>query len=282
MEMSNKISTASSKKIKIKKNASGISTKIIKIKSKKTPDEINAITKMLSNCHIDESSKKIMKLSKSLNKFVPLDLTPPKELTPLSESHYGIIPVYVDLDKAERNWIKNTNENNISTLYYIVTRFLVSKISPISINIYPHSDNQFSMEELIEEKYGFTSNEILLINKIEEVVHNLDIYLVFVRKYQFYIKGYYWRNYIELYNHIQEAYYNTQSLSNIFKDDSNEYNYEENPYRSIIANQMVKEGHIRETLVKVLGDGFETTPFKLACLYQSIMDNYQELVDLKK
>ena len=290
--MSNKLSNAPSKKIKIKKNTTGITTKIVKIKPKKTPDEINTISQMLSNCNLDDSFKKrkdsidSAKLSKLLNnctlkQFIPLDLTPLEDLVSLSKLHFGIIPIYLDLDKAEKNWIKNITDGNISILYILVTRFLVSKINPISINIYPHSDNTFSLEDQIEDKYGITSEEILLIDKIE-VASNLDIYLVFMRNCNKYIPGYKWRKYIELYNHIEESYNKTLCISDMLSKKSDEYHYEENPYRAIIANQMAKKGHIRQTQLKVLGDGFEAAPFKLAHLYQNIMDNYRELVDSKK
>ena len=115
----NQLSTITIKKIKASPKSSAIKSTTKKIitrpKTSNTPDLINTITQMMSDCSLAEPGS-------------------------LAEPHYMVVPVFLDINNIMTNYHKNMTEGGIHNLYLLVTKIFISQSKPLpTVNIFPGS-----------------------------------------------------------------------------------------------------------------------------------------------
>lgn len=300
MSSGNILSQAKTKKIKVKKTSS-IKPTITKINPQKSQNEIQKITKMLSECQIDDNNKSPTPIKKnnkrkaeddlkdltdnfnlSIEDFIPLDLSSLPNQNELEEEHIGIVPISLDLKLSSQNYQNNKKKRNISTLYPLYTRFLFTKKYPPGIDIFPVNpeNSNFDIKEHASQKWGLDECNIIHHDLIK--VHpQIKLYLLYINQNIKIAHTIDWKVYTELYNHIEESFnyhqdyiteFENQELSKKIK-----MSFEDNPYQAIISNIMSKSSHVRNGLVNLISEKYEPGQIRLGHFYQNIKDNYEKI-----
>jgi len=312
MSSKNILSKASTKKIKIKSPnttslSSGIKTEIIKIKRvpkfvepsnkniQKITDDLFSI-KLENNVDASSSNSDIssnLKSSSNSEIYAGQKLAYPygnlglktKEEDTLTQLHYGIIPIKLNFDQAQRNYQQNIVYNRIQIL---PTWFLFKSKQTYQINIFPANNFKLKerfeerIEERLEEYYDIPREMVLNVSEIQPLI-NLKVFIVYLRpsflippvKFQPYIDPNCkkeWRCMIDLYNHIPIYFPNQSNQSDIEIADKVDL---KNPFIGIM-NYGFAPAHLNVN-VETVNDKELKQEFPLLLLYQDFINQYSSL-----